>query len=104
MPEDPPRSGTVVAVRSMSADEVVLSISDARPRRAAGRTASSSQFIDGERVRLRPWAVRYAAAGRARRHGGRRRASSLADRWEDFDRHPFEDDSPRHVSVYALSR
>ena len=26
--------------------------------------------------------------------------SRSADRWEDFDRHPFGDDSARHVSVY----
>jgi len=102
VPEDPPRVGTVVAVRSMSAGEIVLSISDHDP---AAQTAEGHlvQFVDGDRVRLRPWAVRYAApaeldtmaaaAGFALRH-----------RWEDFERHPFGDDSGRHVSVYALSR
>ena len=60
VPEDPPRVGTVVAVRSMSAGEVVLSISDHDPaaQRAEGHLV---QFADGERVRLRPWSVRYAA-------------------------------------------
>ena len=59
VPEDPPRSGTVVSVRSMSSHEVVLSISEHDPeqQRAFGHFVS---FVDGERVRLRPWAVRYA--------------------------------------------
>jgi SAM-dependent methyltransferase len=102
VPEDPPRSGSVVTVRSMSTREVVLSISEHDPeqQRAFGHFVS---FVDGERVRLRPWAVRYAtpaeldacasAAGLA-----------VAHRWEDFEGHPFEDTSPRHVTVYALTR
>ena len=72
-PRTRPATGTVVAVRSMTAAEVVLSISEHDPaaQRAAGHFV---QFVDGERVRLRPWAIRYAAAGRARRDGGGRRA------------------------------
>ena len=59
VPEDPPRSGTVVALRSMTADEVVLSVSDHDPaaQRAVGHLV---QLVDGQPVRLRPWAVRYA--------------------------------------------
>jgi SAM-dependent methyltransferase len=99
VPEDPPREGTVVAVRSMTAAEVVLSISEHDPRaqRAAGHLV---QFIDGARVRLRPWAIRYAppaeldamatAAG-----------LELVSRWEDFAHRPFDGDSPHHVSVYG---
>ena len=99
VPEDPPREGTVVNVRSMTAVEVVLSISEHDPaaQRAAGHLV---QFIDGARVRLRPWAIRYAppaeldvmatAAG-----------LGLVSRWEDFARRPFDGDSPRHVSVYG---
>jgi len=102
VPEDPPRVGTVVAVRSMSAGEVVLSISDHDPaaQRAQGHLV---QFVDGERVRLRPWAVRYAAPpeldAMATSAG-----FALHRRWEDFERRPFRDDSARHVTVYALSR
>jgi hypothetical protein len=29
---------------------------------------------------------------------------AVADRWADFGRRPFGDDSPQHVTVYALSR
>ena len=49
------------------------------------------------------WAVRYAppteldaaAAGAG---------FAVAARWEDFARHPFADTSPRHVTVYSLTR
>ena len=92
MPEEPPREGTVVAVRSMTAAEVVLSISEHDPaaQRAAGHLV---QFTDGARVRLRPWAIRYAppaeldamaaAAGLALEH-----------RWEDFDAPPVRRRQP----------
>jgi len=102
VPEDPPRVGTAVAVRSMSATEVVLSISDHDPvaQRAEGHLV---QFVDGERVRLRPWAVRYAAPPELDAMAASA-GFTLDHRWEDFEGHPFGDDSPRHVSVYALSR
>lgn len=100
VPEDPPREGTVVTVRSMAAHEVVLSISEHDPsaQRAAGHLV---QFTDGERVRLRPWSIRYAPPAELDAMAA---AASLAlvSRWEDFEQHPFGDDSPRHVSVYAL--
>ena len=102
VPEDPPRSGTVVGVRSMSSAEVVLSISvhDPDGQRAEGHFV---QFTDGERVRLRPWSVRYAPPAEL---DAMALAAGLVplDRWEDFARHPFGDDSPRHVTVYGLSR
>jgi hypothetical protein len=100
VPDDPPRSGSVVAVRSMSNSEVVLSISEHDPQ---AQTAHGHlvHFADGERVRLRPWAIRYAPPseldGMAAVAGLR-----LATRWEDFARHPFGDASSRHVSVYSL--
>lgn len=100
VPDD--REGPAVSVRSMSVNEVVLSISrhDPATQRAEGHFV---QFVDGERVRLRPWAIRYAppaeldamatAAG-----------LELAARWEDVSRRPFGDESPQHVSVYRLAR
>ena len=80
-------------VRSMTADEVVLSISEHDP---------ATQRADGQFVAVRRRRAGAAAAvvdplrdaGRARRDGRRRRASSLAERWEDFDRHPFERRQP----------
>jgi len=102
VPEDPPRDGTVVAVRSMAADEVVLSISEHDPlaQRAAGHFV---QFTDGERVRVRPWAIRYAPPAELDAMA----ASAglvLVSRWADFERHPFGDDSAWHVSVYRPDR
>ena len=99
VPEDPPRAGTIVSIRSMSVDEVVLSISDHDPdaQRAAGHLV---QFTDGTAVRLHPWAVRYAPPaeldGFASAAGLR-----LVDRWEDVTRRPFTAESPHHVSVYG---
>jgi SAM-dependent methyltransferase len=102
VPEEPPRDGTVVAVRSMTVNEVVLSISQHDPaaQRAAGHLV---QFTDGERVRLRPWAVRYAPPTELDAMAATA-GLVLVARWEDFERHPFGDDSPRHVSVYAPHR
>jgi SAM-dependent methyltransferase len=98
VPEDPPRVGTVVGVRSMTVREVVLSLSEHDPttQRAHGQYVS---FVDGERVRLRPWAIRYAPPAELDAMAA---AAGLAveDRWEDFGRTPFGDASPRHVTVY----
>lgn len=99
VPEDPPRSGTVVAVRSMTTDEVVLSVSDHDPvaQRAAGHLI---QLVDGQPVRLRPWAIRYAAPAEL---DAMAVSASLhvIDRWEDDVRTPFTGESSRHVSVYG---
>ena len=54
-------------------------------------------------MRLRPWVVRYATPAELDAMAAAA-GFALAERWEDFDRHPFGDDSPSHVSVYALSR
>jgi SAM-dependent methyltransferase len=101
VPDDPPREGTVVAVRSMTAHEVVLSISEHDPtaQRAAGHLV---QFADGERVRLRPWVIRYAPPAELDAMASLA-GLDLVARWEDFTHRPFEDDSPRHVSVYGRS-
>ncbi len=102
VPEDPPRRGTVVTVRSMTAAEVVLSISEHDPdeQRAHGHFV---QFTDGERVRLRPWSIRYAPPAELDAMAGTA-GLELLTRWEDFDRRPFGRHSPQHVSVYMLTR
>lgn len=100
VPDD--REGPAVTVRSMSVHEVVLSISQHDPvdQRAQGHFV---HFVDGDRVRLRPWAIRYAPPAEldamAAAAGLR-----LVARWEDMGRQPFTDDSPQHVSVYGLTR
>jgi SAM-dependent methyltransferase len=102
VPDDPPRDGDDVAVRDLAADRVVLSIT----RHDAPAQTAMGQFVElTERggVRLRPWSIRYAtppqlddlaaAVGLVREH-----------RWEAFGGHPFDDASPRHVSVYRKHR
>jgi SAM-dependent methyltransferase len=101
VPEDPPRDGTEVDVRSMTASEVVLSVSTHDPtrQRAEGHFV---HLATGAPVRLRPWSIRYAppdeldamatAAG-----------LTLRERWADFHRSPFTDESDRHVSVYTAA-
>ena len=85
----------------MTTTGVVLSISEHDPerQRAHGHFVS---FVDGEKVRLRPWAVRYAPPAELDAMAA---AAGMAvdERWEDFERHPFLDTSSRHVTVYALA-
>ena len=99
VPEDPPREGSTLGVRSMTATEVVLSVSTHDPvgQRAQGHFI---HLADGAFVRLRPWSIRYAPPAEldAMATGA---GLSLRERWEDFNRRPFTADSPRHVSVYG---
>ena len=101
VPDDPPRQGSVVEVRSMTAAEVVLSVSthDASSQRADGHFV---HLADGAPVRLRPWSIRYAPPAELDAMAAAA-GLSLTERWEGFDRRPFGADSPRHVSVYARS-
>jgi hypothetical protein len=57
-------------------------------------------LADGEAVRLRPWAIRYAPPAELDAMANDA-GLSLRERWEDFRRRPFTADSPRHVSVYG---
>ncbi len=87
-----------VSVRSISADEVVLSVA---ARDASAQTVTG-QFVELREsgVRLRPYRIRYlyphqldelaASVG-----------LSLVDRWADWGGAPFDGDSPNHVSVYG---
>ncbi len=91
----PPNS---VAVRSVTVDRVVLSVSTTDP---SSQTAEG-QFVDiteAAGVKLRPWSIRWATPEQldamATRAGLR-----LSSRWGGFDRSPFDARSERHVSVY----
>jgi hypothetical protein len=87
-----------VSVRSVTLDEVVLSVAT---RDVAGQVVTG-QFVELREsgVRLRPYRIRYlyphqldelaASAGLA-----------LVDRWADWAGAPFHADSPNHVSVYG---
>ncbi|MCB0971551.1 MAG: class I SAM-dependent methyltransferase [Acidimicrobiales bacterium] len=89
-----------IALRSMTADDVVLSISRSDP----ATQQAQGQYVDISEagISLRPWRIRWqtpeqldelaAAAGLV-----------LADRWADWDRTPFGPDAAAHVSRYVLA-
>ncbi len=98
VPDDPPQRGEAVSVRSIEIDRVVLSVTSHRP----DSQSAEGQFVEfTERggVRLRPWAIRYAAPDQLDRFAAAV-GLRLEQRWEEFGRIPFTDDSARHVSVY----
>jgi SAM-dependent methyltransferase len=93
-----PRSGSTVAVRSITANSVVLSVTshDIDDQTAHGQYISISER-DG--VRLRPWAIRYATVEQLDAMA-ESAGFTLAERWADARRTRFDADSSRHVSVY----
>ncbi len=98
VPDDPPRDGSDVSVRSMTADQVVLSVSihDADAQTAEGQFI---ELTESGGVRLRPWTIRYVTPEQldlmATQAG-----FVLESRSGGFDRQDFGLDSERHVSVY----
>lgn len=102
VPEEPPQHGSGVEVRSMAVDRVVLSAIVHHPdsQRAEG------QFIELTEhggVRLRPWSIRYAPPPELDAMAAKA-GLVLRDRWLDASLAPYDDDSDRHVSVYARER
>ena len=98
----PPRAedpGDHVGVRTISTGEVVLSISrhDPHDQRITGQFI---QFTNGEKVRLRPWAVRYVTTDQldalAQQVG-----LTLASRTADGHGTPYAVGSRRHISRYV---
>jgi SAM-dependent methyltransferase len=86
-----------VDVRVIEIDRVVVSFSRRDP---------TTQTITGQHVeiresgiRLRPWLIRYAGPDELDAMAA---AAGLdrEDRWSDWGREPFSEDSPTHVSVY----
>jgi hypothetical protein len=101
VPEDPPRTGSLVELRSMASDRVVLS---AARYNGIDQTAEGQfiEFTETGGVRLRPWSIRYASPGELDDMAADA-GLVLRERWESFDGEPFTDVSARHVSVYALT-
>jgi SAM-dependent methyltransferase len=93
-------SGDRVDVRDLTADRVVLSVSrtDATTQRASGQFI---EFRDGEPVRLRPWAIRWATTEQLDACAAVS-GFTLEHRWASWDRTPFGPESAGHVSVYRL--
>lgn len=93
--------GDRIDVRNLTADRVVLSIS----RTDAGAQRASGQFVelrDGEPVRLRPWAIKWATPEQLDRIAAAC-GLVLEHRWGGWDRRDFGPDSTAHVSVYRRS-
>ncbi len=98
VPDEPFRSGSDVSLRSMTAEQVVLSVSeyDSERQTAAGHFV---ELTERSGVRLRPWFVRYSTVAQldamAAAAGLR-----LEHRWQDAHRTPFGEGSERHLSLY----
>lgn len=97
----PARSATRssdVAVRTLTADRVVLSVSLQDPER---QTAEGQfvEFTEAGGVRLRPWSIRYSTADELDRMADDA-GFEVEHRWASFDRTAFHDDADRHVTVF----
>ena len=101
VPDDPAPQGSSVAIRTLTANRVVLlaTVHDAATQRADGQFI---EFSETGGVRLRPWSIRYASPEELDAMAG---AAGLAllERFEDVHRVPFVGESPRHLSVYSLA-
>ena len=99
-PQQP--SGDHIGIRSMTATDVVISISrhDAQSQQINGQFV---HFVDGQPLRLRPWAIRYfspAQLDQCATSSG----LSLARRLGDGHGHPFDPSGARHISTYTITR
>jgi SAM-dependent methyltransferase len=97
-----PQPGSSVAVRSMTADSVVLSVTthDEDEQTAQGHYIS---FSESGGVRMRPWAIRYSTVEQLDSMAAPSELR-LAERWEDALRAPFNAESAHHISVYRKSQ
>jgi SAM-dependent methyltransferase len=99
VPDDPPRRGSTVELRSMTAGAVVLSVSVADPfeQRAEGHFI---ELADGAPVRLRPWAIRYSTPAQldAMAEAAGLTLESRNAGWHDEH---FDESSSHHVSIWA---
>lgn len=93
-----PEVSSAVEVKSVTADRVVLSVSqfDAAEQRAHGQFV---EFSEAAGVRLRPWAVRYWTPDQLDTLADRA-GLFVENRYESWDRSAFTPNSPRHVTVY----
>jgi SAM-dependent methyltransferase len=98
VPYDPPRPGAAFELRSMTADRVVVSISSTDP----ASQVVMGQIVDlvhGRPVTLRPYVLRYSTPAELDTFAARA-GLRLTERYANFERSPFDDDSSFHVSVY----
>jgi SAM-dependent methyltransferase len=94
---DAAAGGGTVTPTVVEADRVVLQVTLSDPE--AQTVTGSVVSITEAGVRLRPWRIRWATPAEL---DGMAAAAGLerSERWADWDRRPFDEDSPRHVTVY----
>ena len=95
-PDFAPEGGAVTP-RAIEADRVVLQVS---MHDVATQTVRGSLVTITEAgIRLRPWFLRWATPEQLDAMAA---AAGLdrAERWGGWDRQPFDDESPRHVTLY----
>ena len=95
---DAQQDGDRIEVRDLAADRVVLSISrtDASAQQAIGQFV---ELRDGQPVRLRPWAIRWATVEQLDDMAGRA-GLAVEARWATWNGTEFDSDSVNHVTVY----
>jgi ubiquinone/menaquinone biosynthesis C-methylase UbiE len=94
----PGRAEQSVAPRTITADRVVLSVSQTVPE----RQEAMGQYVDITEAgtKLRPWHIRWSTPDQLDEMAADA-GLILADRWSDWARSPFGPDSPAHVSRYV---
>lgn len=102
VPDDPPRQGSSVELRSMTADRVVLSASihDPVTQRAEGQLI---ELTEAGGVRLHPWSIRYTAPAELDEMAAGA-GLALVERSAGWHGEPFGEDSGHHVSFYRHAR
>lgn len=98
VPRDDHETLDRVAVRSLGADELVLTATVHDP--AAQTITGQHVQISEAGIRLRPWIVRYLRPGQldALAAGA---GLVLEHRWAGWDRSPFQEHSPAQIAVYV---
>jgi len=98
VPDPGAPAGGDVSIRSMTADRVVLSVSDHRPT----EQRTSGQFVElteAGGIRLRPWSIRWAPPAELDAMADTA-GFELAERFADMAGAPFTEDADHHVSIY----
>lgn len=98
-PEAAPRGGAVTPT-VIEADRVVLHVTQSDPD--AQTVVGSVVSITEAGIRLRPWRIRWATPHELDAMAADAGLERV-DRWGDWDRRPFDADSPRHVTVYRTT-
>jgi len=89
--------GGSVTPTVIETDRVVLQVTQSDPE--AQTVTGSVVSITEAGIRLRPWRIRWATPAQLDRMAADAGLERV-DRWGDWDRRPFDDDSPRHVTLY----